>query len=310
MQRWGISESSLPQGSEVLFREPSVWQKYRLEISAIAATILLLIGLVGWLVYEHRRRSAAEIQSRKAMAELTNMNRLATAGQLSASIAHEVNQPVTGIVLLANAALRWLAAEKPDLERLRNILTDIVGAGERTGEIIASVRAMFKKEPGTKIVPVNLNDLINTVLAVLRVDLQRDGITVETQLDGQLPAVKGDAVQLQQVILNLLVNAADAMRGVERRLLKIETGQTSPGTVSVWIKDTGPGIRDADRDRIFEPMFTTKASGMGMGLSICRSIIENHGGTIWIAPGAEKGTIFCFELPSAAQTASPAQLAA
>ena len=144
----------------------------------------------------------------------------------------------------------------------------------------------------------------------MRVDLQKDDVRVETQLDDQLPAVIGDPVQLQQVILNLIVNAADAMRGVERRLLKIETSRTPSGMIRVSIEDTGPGIRDADRDRIFEPLFTTKSSGMGMGLSICRSIIESHGGTISVAAGAEKGTIFCFELPTAAQTAAPAELAA
>ena len=309
LRRWHISESRLPPGSTVLFREPSAWQKYRLEISAIVATMLLLIGLVAWLIYEHRRRSLAEVRSRNAMAELADMNRLATAGQLSASIAHEINQPVTGMMLQASAALRWLTAEKPDLDKVRTILTGIVGAGRHAGEIIAGVRAMFKKGESAK-VTINLNNLINTVLALLRVDLQKDGVRVETRLDDQLPAVIGDPVQLQQVILNLIVNAADAMRGVERRLLKIETSWTPSGMIRVSIEDTGPGIRDADRDRIFEPLFTTKSSGMGMGLSICRSIIENHGGTISVAAGAEKGTIFCFELPIAAQTAAPAELAA
>ena len=182
-------------------------------------------------------------------------------------------------------------------------------AGQRAGEIVTSVRAMFKKEESAK-ATINLNNLVNTVLALLRVDLQKDDVRVETRLDDQLPAVIGDPVQLQQVILNLIVNAADAMRGVERRLLKIETSRTPSGMVRVSIEDTGPGVRDADRDRIFEPLFTTKGSGMGMGLSICRSIIENHGGTISVAAGVERGTIFCFELPTAAQTASPAELAA
>ena len=271
--------------------------------------MLLLIGLIAWLIYEHRRRSLAEVRSRNAMAELANMNRVATAGQLSASIAHEINQPVTGMTLQASAALRWLATEKPDLDKIRTILTGIVGAGQHAGEIIAGVRAMFKKGESAK-VTINLNNLINTVLALLRVDLQKDDVRVETRLDDQLPAVIGDPVQLQQVILNLIVNAADAMRGVERRLLKIETSWMPSGMIRVSIEDTGPGVRDADRDRIFEPLFTTKSSGMGMGLSICRSIIESHGGTISVAAGAENGTIFCFELPTAAQTAAPAELAA
>jgi len=169
--------------------------------------------LISWLIYEHRRRSLAEVQSRNALAELAHMNRLETAGQLSASIAHEINQPITGMVLKASAALRWLAVEKPDMDRIRTILTDIVGAGERTGAIITGVRAMFTKDASAK-VPLNLNNLITTVLALLRLDLQKDNVRVETQLDEQLPAVIGDAVQLQQVILNLVVSAADAMRAV------------------------------------------------------------------------------------------------
>ena len=309
LRRWHISESRLVPGSEVIFRDPSAWQLYRIQILAIAAAILFQAAMIAWLIYENRRRHKAELTTRGAMSELTQMNRIATAGQLSASIAHEINQPITGMVLKANAALRWMAAEKPDMERIRNVLTDIVAAGHRAGEIVTSVRSMFKKEESAK-AAINLNNLINTVLVLLRVDLQKDDVRVETQLDENLPAVTGNAVQLQQVILNLIVNAADAMRGVERRLLKIETSRTPSGMVRVSIEDTGLGVRDTDRDRIFEPLFTTKGSGMGMGLSICRSIIENHGGTISVAPGVEKGTIFCFELPTAAQTASPAELAA
>ena len=159
-----------------------MWEQYKLQILAIVAAVLVQTGLITWLIYEHRRRSVAEVQSRNAMAELANMNRLATAGQLSASIAHEINQPITGIVLKASAALRWLAVEKPDVDRIRNVLIDIVGAGQRAGDIVNSVRAMFKKDENAK-AAINLNNLINTVLALLRVDLQKDGVRVETQLD-------------------------------------------------------------------------------------------------------------------------------
>ena len=297
MQRWGISESRLPLGSEIYFREPSVWEQYRLQIIVILVIIVLQAALISWLVNEHRRRSLAEIRSRNAMTELANMNRLATAGQLSASIAHEINQPITGMVLNANAALRRMAAEKPDMEAIRDSLTDIVEAGHRAGEIVQSVRAMFDKDPRAK-VPINLNNLINTVLVMLRVDLQTDGVSVETQLDEQLPTVKGDAVQLQQVILNLIVNAADAMRLVQPRVLKVQTKVAPSGRVHVSIEDTGTGISAPDRGRIFDPLFTTKAAGMGMGLSICRSIIENHGGRIWVSSGVNGGSIFQFELPT------------
>jgi signal transduction histidine kinase len=309
MQRWGIGESRLPPGSEIDFRQPTLLQQFRWQILGIIAAVLAQTLLISWLIYEHKRRSLAEVRSRNAMAELAHMNRLETAGQLSASIAHEINQPVTGIVLKASAALRWLAVEKPDMERIRSTLRDIVGAGERAGDIITGVRAMFKKGTNAT-VPINLNNLINTVLALVRLDLQKDDVRVELQLDEQLPAVPADPVQLQQVILNLIVNAADAMRDVQPRVLKVQTNQTLSGTVRVSIEDSGPGISDSDRERIFSPLFTTKAGGMGMGLSICRSIVENHGGKIWVAAAANGGALFQFELPAAGAQISSRDLAA
>jgi len=305
LQRWGISESRLPTGSEIYFREPALWELYRWQILSVLAALLMQAALIGWLIYEHRRRSVAEVRSRNAMAQLAHMNRLDTAGQLSASIAHEINQPVAGIVLKASAALRWLAVEKPDMDRIRNILTDIVGAGQHAGDIISSVRAMFKKEANAK-APINLNNLVNAVLALLRVDLQKDDVRVETQLDDGLPMVMGDAVQLQQVILNLVVNAADAMLAGQPRVLKIQTSRSASGMVHLSIEDSGPGISPPDRERIFDPLFTTKAGGMGMGLSICRSITENHGGRIWVLAAASRGAIFQFELPAETRTASQA----
>src|SRR5436190_3153328 len=303
LQRWGISESALPSGSEIYFRQPTLWAQYRWQILGIIAALLLQAVLISWLIYEHRRRSLAEVQSRNALAELAHMNRLETAGQLSASIAHEINQPITGMVLKASAALRWLAVEKPDMDRIRTILTDIVGAGERTGAIITGVRAMFTKDANAK-VPLNLNNLITTVLALLRLDLQKDDVRVETQLDEQLPAVIGDAVQLQQVILNLVVNAADAMRAVQPRILTIQSNRSASYMVQLSIEDSGTGISAPDRERIFNPLVTTKAGGMGMGLSICRSIIESHGGKIWVSAAASRGAIFQFELPAESRTAS------
>ena len=308
LQRWGISESQLPAGSEIRFRDAGVWARYKLLIFGIVAAILVQSGLITWLIYEHRQRSVAEVQSRNAMAELASMNRLATAGQLSASIAHEINQPVTGIVLKASAALRWLAVEKPDGDRIRNILTEIVAAGQRAGDIVNSVRAMFKEEGNAK-AAINLNNLINTVLALLRVDLQRDGVRVEARLDEQLPTVTGDAIQLQQVILNLITNAADAMRSAQPRVLTIQTSRIGD-KVHVSVEDSGPGISETDRKRIFSPLFTTKAGGMGMGLSICRSIIENHGGRIWVEAVIGPGAIFQFELPAADRQPASRGLAA
>ena len=278
LQRWRISEAALPPGSIIRFYEPGLWEKYRLQVVGVLAVILLQGSLIAWLAYEHRRRTVAEVRSRKSMAELTRMNRVATAGELSASIAHEIGQPVTGMVLQASAAQRWLAGEKPDVEKARGALGDIVRAGHHAADIIRSVHAIFRKDTEAPKTAVNINGLIRTVLAIVRVDLQAAQVRVETQLDENLPDVKGHAVQLQQVILNLVVNAVDAMRTVQPRLLTIVSRRSDGGMIEVSVADTGTGIDPADRERVFQSLFTTKASGMGMGLSICRSIIEGHGG--------------------------------
>jgi signal transduction histidine kinase len=309
MQRWGVSESRLPPGSQIYFREPSVWEQYQLQIMAIFATLLLQAILILWLIYEQRRRSRAEMLAHASMAELTHMNRVAAAGELSASIAHEVNQPITGMVLKAGAALRSIPEDMPNAQKVRDLLRDIVSAGQRAGEIVTSIRGMFKRDTSAR-VPVNLNKKIEVILALLKTDLQSAGVRVEKQLDEQLTPVTGDPVQLQQVILNLIVNAADAMRAVQPRELKVQSSRSASGIVRVSIEDSGTGISASDLNRIFDPMFTTKSSGMGMGLSICRTIIENHGGKITVSAAAERGTIFQFELPEADAAEQPEHVAA
>jgi C4-dicarboxylate-specific signal transduction histidine kinase len=231
------------------------------------------------------------------MTELTYMNRRAAAGQLSASIAHEVNQPLTGIATRASAALRWLRAETPNLERAGAALEQIVVSSHRAAEIIDSVRAMFRKDTSERL-SVDINGLILTVLAILRIDLQRNGVELQTQLDERVLVVEGDKVQLQQVVLNLVMNAIEAMQSVRPRILKVKSGQSEPGMVHVSIEDTGAGIDPSNIKQVFSPHFTTKERGMGMGLSIYRSIIENHNGRIWVSPGIDKGSIFQFELPT------------
>ncbi len=296
MQRWGISESNLPPKSAIYFRPPTAWEQYSKQMLALGSAILIQAALISWLLHEHQYRRRAERMARDTMAELTQMNRLATAGELSASIAHEINQPLTGIILRARAALRWLAADNPDIVKVRELLSDIAAAGHRASEIVVSVRAMFKKDANEK-GPVDINHLITTVLAIVRIDLRKNAVELRMQLDEQLPAVECDRVQVQQVVLNLIMNAIESMHSLAFRVLKIQTECSKPDFVQVSIEDTGMGIDPADVDRIFKPLFTTKARGMGMGLSICRSIIESHGGKIWVSPGASRGSVFRFELP-------------
>jgi signal transduction histidine kinase len=236
----------------------------------------------------------AELQ--RTMTELTHMNRVATAGFLSASFAHEINQPITGIITSASAARRWLALSEPNIEEAQEALNEIETAGSRVGEIITSLRGMFKKEPQARR-PIEINKLIVTVLSFVRHELQMHRVELRTELDEALPAFIGDRVQLQQVILNLVINAIEAMHSAVPRILSIRSDISKSHFIHVAVSDTGIGLDPSAQERIFSPMFTTKERGMGIGLSICRSIIESHNGRIWVTRGSDKGSIFQFELP-------------
>jgi signal transduction histidine kinase len=236
----------------------------------------------------------AELQ--RTMAELTHMNRLVTAGILSASIAHEINQPLATIAMEAGAAQRWLALRKPNLERALDALGQIERSGQRAGEIIKSLRGMLKNATQARD-PIDINKLIFTVLAFVRHEMQERGIELCIELDEPLPALEGDRVQLQQVILNLVMNAIEAMPAAPR-ILSIRSRSRTPHFVHVAVEDTGIGVDPSDYDHIFTPMFTTKEHGMGIGLSICHSIVESHSGRIWVTRGIDKGSIFQFELPT------------
>jgi signal transduction histidine kinase len=297
MQRWGISENSLPPGSEIRFRNPTAWEQYRAYILAVIAAILIQSALIFWLFYEQRRRQRAEILARNTMSELTQVNRMATVGQLSASIAHEVRQPLAGILANAQASLRWL--EKANVEEVREGLKGIVSDGHRAGDIITNLRAMFKSDVQEK-THVDINKVVLSVLALARIDLHKHEIELQTQLDDRIPEILANQVQLQQVILNLVMNAIESMSSSQTRVLRIKTALSQTNTVHVSIEDTGMGIKESDLARLFQPMFTTKERGMGMGLSICHSIIETHGGRISASPRANGGSIFQFELPTVA----------
>jgi signal transduction histidine kinase len=203
------------------------------------------------------------------------------------------------MVTNANAALRWLKNKTPDLDEVSAALARIVSAGHRAGEVVGSVRAMFKRELQDK-TPVDLNDVIQDVLGFLRGELQRQRIVVQTELTRPLPLVLGHSGQLQQVILNLVRNAADAMDSVSgrARVLRVQSTVHDHDDVLVSVEDAGTGIDPKDIDRIFDSFFTTKSEGMGMGLSICRSIIEGYGGKLWASSGVDHGSVFNILLPA------------
>jgi C4-dicarboxylate-specific signal transduction histidine kinase len=291
------------------YRRPPAWEQHRDQILAIVAALLFQTALISWLMYEHRRRTRAEIIARHSIAELTHMNRIAAAGELSASIAHEINQPLTGIVTKAAAARRWLRAQNPDLAKVQAMLNQIEAAAHRTAEIITSVKSMFRKDKQTK-EEVDIKDLIWKVLGLVFIDLRKHQIELITRLDEQLPTVFGNRGQLQQVILNLITNAIDAMNAAQTRMLFVGAKLNERGLVQISIEDTGIGIDPSILSEIFKPLFTTKERGMGMGLSICRSIVESHDGRIWASPAKNTGTVFEFELPTKVTQANQAPKAA
>jgi PAS domain S-box-containing protein len=240
-----------------------------------------------------------ERRYREVQLELAHAYRVATMGQLTASIAHEVNQPITSAVTYALAARHWLSAEPPNFREVDNALSLVVREGKRAGEVVGRIRALIKKAPARK-VAVAINDAILEVIALTRTEAENNSVSVRTRFAEDLPRVQCDRVQLQQVMLNLIVNAIHSMSGVEdgNRELHISTVSIEPEGVCVAVRDTGHGLRPESLPRLFEPFYTTKPDGMGMGLSICRSIVEAHGGRLWAAKCEPRGALFQFTIPA------------
>ncbi|KYG98759.1 ATP-binding protein [Bradyrhizobium sp. DOA1] len=249
---------------------------------------------------EHERRY------REALLELAHANRVTTMGQLTASIAHEVNQPIAAIVASAEAGVNWLGAQPPNLARVRQTLDLIAGDGMRAGDIIGRIRALIRKAPPQK-EHIEINEAVLEVLALTRSEALKNRVSVRTQLAEGLPPIQADRVQLQQVMLNLIVNAVEAMASVDEgaRELLISTGRDASNHVHVTLRDSGPGLDQKNVECMFEAFYTTKPTGMGMGLAICRSIIEAHGGKMWAGANEPRGSVFQFTLPLASdETAS------
>ena len=240
-----------------------------------------------------------ERQYREMQSELAHANRVATVGQLTASIAHEIKQPIAAAHTNAGAALRFLDKSPPDVAEVREALTGIVNDADRASDIVDRIGSLIEKAPPRKEV-IDLNAAILEVIALTHGEAVKTGVTVATQLADDSPPVRCDRVQLQQVMLNLIVNAIQSMSGVEdgNRELHISTARIEPEGVCVAVRDTGPGLRPESLPRLFEPFYTTKPDGMGMGLSICRSIIEAHGGRLWATSCEPRGALFQFTIPA------------
>jgi C4-dicarboxylate-specific signal transduction histidine kinase len=249
-------------------------------------------------IEDRRRAEEARERLRQIEADLAHFNRVSMMGELAASIAHEVNQPLTGIVSNGDACLRWLAADTPNVEEVREAVRDIVRDGKRAGEVIARIRAVTKRAtmPSEK---VDLNEAIGEVLALIGDEAKRKGATIRTHFADDLSPVSGDRVQLQQVVLNLVMNGIEAMSSVDERAreLVITTRNIDTDQVVVSVEDSGVGLDPNTLSKIFEPFYTTKPAGMGMGLSISRSIVEHHGGRLWATAHNGPGTALQFSLP-------------
>ncbi len=261
-------------------------------IGLLSASLVLIVLLAETTALYARLLNALLAQRREREA------RLLTGNAVAAMIAHEIKQPLTGITAHAQAGLRWLDRPAPELDEARNAFRQIAANGLRTGQVIDSIRAVFRRDAQSR-VALAADLLIADALACLRTDLQRHRVFVHTEPEPDLPAITGDPTQLRQVLINLVTNAIDAMTdSTGPRILSVST-TLRDGSVRISVADTGPGIPPEDADRIFNPLFTTKPDGMGMGLAICRSIVENHHGRLWIAPNTPQGAVVHIAFPTA-----------
>ncbi|HKF59851.1 MAG TPA: response regulator [Dongiaceae bacterium] len=269
----------------------------------------LLRARVGASLEKKRLRDELRKRTEEALREmrlqLEHANRIATMGQLTASIAHEVNQPIGASVTNAEAVLRWLDRPAPDLQEVRLALGRIVRDGARAVAVVHRIRNVIKKTPPRR-ERVDINSAIREVIEITRSEALKNGVSVHAELADALPAIDGDRVELQQVILNLIVNAVEAMKDMSEgaRDVLITTGNSEAGDTVVSVCDSGPGLAPSIRDSLFKPFQTTKSTGMGLGLSICHSIVEAHGGRLWASPNAPQGAVFQFTLPSQSDAAS------
>jgi signal transduction histidine kinase len=297
LQRWKISESLLPPGSEILFRVPTMWERYSWAIALVTAVILLQAGLIVALLNQHRRRQFAEVQSRQRMVELAHVNRFATAGELTASIAHEINQPLGSILTNAETADEILKSPTPDIAELKDIVKEILQDDRRASEVIRRMRSLLKKAP-FELKSLDFNDVArDTIEFISQLAVARKVELTSLITQNTLP-ILGDRIQLQQVILNLVVNGIDAMRDTpaENRIISIRTSRVEK-FAELSVSDRGPGIPEDKLKEIFEPFFTSKSEGMGMGLSIARTIIEAHQGLISARNRDNGGASFKIRLP-------------
>jgi signal transduction histidine kinase len=307
LSRWHIRQSDLPPDSVVRFAKPSVWDTYRVQILFVITLFLVQSALIAALLYQRRRRHDAENLARQQLAELAHVNRMSTVGELSASIAHELGQPLGAILTNSEAADLILNSASPDVAELKEIMRDIRRDDLRAGEFIARLRRLLQKAP-LEMHAIDLNDMVRDVIDFLSSQTSAQRISLSTQFAQPGQRVRADRIQVQQVVLNLIMNAADAVKSTQnnRRTILVRTSLLNRELAEVSVEDSGPGISPGREKVVFEPFYTTKAAGMGMGLSISRTIIESHGGEIHAETNSAGGATFRFTLPVISASRDPA----
>ena len=305
LQRWRIGPERLPPGSEFRSRPESLWEQYQWHLSVAALAIVVQAALIAGFLRERRRRAGAEMEARHHLAEVAHLNRSAAVGVLSTSLGHELNQPLGAVLTNAEAAELLLNANPPDLEKVKAILADIRRDDQRAADVISRLRALMRKtEPEPQLIDVN--DVVRVITDILRAEAASRGVMLNADLDTHPLPARADPIHLQQVVLNLALNGMDAMlsRPTGRRIMIVTTALADPATIRVTVSDSGTGIPLDKLKSIFEPFFTTKRQGMGLGLSIARTIIEQSGGRIWAENSPHGGATLSFTLPVAREGAS------
>lgn len=298
MQRWNVGVTDLPPGSEIRFREQTFLEKYRWQSAFVAAAMLIQAVLISILLLERRRRGKAEVEAQQRMSELAHVQRQATAGELSSSLAHELNQPLSSILTNAETAELILSSPNPDLTEVKEVLAYIRHDDIRASKVISRMRSMLKRTP-FEIKEMDINEVMRDAFDLIQAEASTRDVALHLKTGPDRLKVKGDAVQLQQVILNLMVNAMDAMAAIPFGRTIIGRTDFDKGRALISILDSGPGIPSDKLKNIFDRFFTTKEQGMGIGLSIARTIVQAHKGQIWAENQRDGGAVFWISLPLA-----------
>ena len=299
LQRWRIKESRVPSGAVIRYRPETLWDEHKNLILISLAVFLAQAVTIGGLLAQRSRRRRAEAVILNQRTELAHVTRVATMGQLTSALAHELNQPLGAILRNAEAAEMFLQKKNPDMEEIRAILVDIRKDDQRAGNVIERMRSLLKRR-SLELKSLDLGELLGETVKLAQSDARARQVSLILQIPPELPSVRGDRVHLQQVLLNLILNGMDAMAGVAKfqRVLTVSAKIAKDGSVEVSVTDRGIGIAPDKIESLFEPFFTTKPDGMGMGLAISQTIIEAHGGEIWGGNIFPCGAVFIFTLPA------------